>query len=83
LNARIKIVAAGVTQSSEIHSGGSYLSQSDLRVHFGLGSAQKIDLVEINWPSGRIDKLSNLDADKFYSVLEGKGIVDPPQTKSP
>ncbi len=75
LNARIKIVAGGMTQTDEIHSGGSYLSQNDLRIHFGLGSAERIDHVEIRWPSGAIDKIENLAADKFYSVLEGKGIV--------
>ena len=77
LNARIKIVAGGITQTSEIHSGGSYLSQNDLRVHFGLGTAAKIDKVEIHWPSGLVEQLANLAPDHFYSVLEGKGIVDP------
>lgn len=77
LNARIKIVAGGMTQTDEIHSGGSYLSQSDLRVHFGLGSAEKIDSVEIHWPSGAVDHVGSLAADHFYSVLEGKGIVPP------
>jgi hypothetical protein len=75
LNARIKVVAGGMTQTDEIHSGGSYLSQNDLRVHFGLGSAAKIERVEIHWPSGKVDTLSNLAADQFYSVLEGQGIV--------
>ena len=75
IGARIKIVAGGVTQTDEIHSGGSYLSQNDLRVHFGLGSATKVDTVEIRWPSGMTDTLKNLAADSFYSVLEGKGIV--------
>jgi hypothetical protein len=77
LNARIKIVAGGMTQTDEVHSGGSYLSQNDLRVHFGLGSATKIDSVEIQWPSGAIDRVGNLAADQFYSVLEGKGVVSP------
>jgi hypothetical protein len=77
LNARIRIVAGGMTQTDEIHSGGSYLSQNDLRVHFGLGSATKIDKVEIHWPSGLVENLTNLAADRFYNVLEGKGIVDP------
>ncbi len=77
LNARIKIVAGGMTQTSEIHSGGSYLSQSDLRVHFGLGAATKVDKVEIHWPSGLVENLVNLTADRFYNVLEGKGIVEP------
>lgn len=75
IGARVKVVAGGMTQTSEIHSGGSYLSQNDLRLHFGLGSARKIDSVEIHWPSGKIETISNLDADRFYSILEGQGIV--------
>lgn len=75
IGARLKLVAGGMTQTDEIHSGGSYLSQNDLRVHFGLGSATKIDSLEIRWPSGHVDTITNLAADKFYSVLEGQGIV--------
>jgi enediyne biosynthesis protein E4 len=75
IGARVKIVAGGMTQTEEIHSGGSYLSQNDLRVHFGLNTATKIDSVEIRWPAGKIEILKNLDADKFYSVFEGQGIV--------
>ena len=77
IGARLKLVAGGMTQTDEIHSGGSYLSQSDVRVHFGLGSATKIDSLEIRWPSGQVDTIKDLDADKFYSVLEGQGIVPP------
>jgi hypothetical protein len=77
LNARVHIVAAGVMQTEEIHSGGSYLSQNDTRVHFGLGTANRIDRVEIIWPSGKVEKLSNLAADRFYFLLEGQGIVPP------
>jgi hypothetical protein len=75
IGARLKLVAGGMTQTDEIHSGGSYLSQSDVRVHFGLGSATKVDSLEIRWPSGQVDTIKDLDADKFYSVLEGQGIV--------
>jgi hypothetical protein len=75
LNARVKIVAGGMTQTGEVHSGGSYLSQNDLRLHFGLGSATKIDSVEIHWPSGAVDHISSLAADHYYAVLEGSGIV--------
>src|ERR1700676_5677577 len=75
LNARIKIVAAGVTQTEEIHSGGSYLSQNDLRVHFGLGAAKKIDSVEIRWLSGEIETLRDMGGDQFYVVLEGQATV--------
>lgn len=81
IGARVKIVAGGMTQTEEIHSGGSYLSQSDLRVHFGLGSASIIDTVEIRWPSGTVDRLQNLHADRFYAVLEGKGVVPRDQIK--
>jgi len=75
IGARLKITAGGVTQTEEVHSGGSYLSQNDLRVHFGLGAAKKIESLEIRWPSGKIETMKDLDADKFYSVLEGQGIV--------
>ena len=75
LNGRISIVAGGVTQTDEVHSGGSYLSQNDLRIHFGLGASDKIQSVTIHWPSGRVETLNNLAVDKYYSVLEGQGIV--------
>jgi enediyne biosynthesis protein E4 len=81
IGAKIKIVAGGMRQSDEIHSGGSYLSQNDLRVHFGLAAATKIDSLEIRWPSGAIDQLKDLAVDKFYSVLEAKGIVPAEQIR--
>jgi hypothetical protein len=81
IGARVKLTADGMTQTDQIRSGGSYLSQSDLRVHFGLGAATKIDSIEIRWPSGSIDVIKNLEADKFYSVLEGKGIVPAEQIR--
>jgi hypothetical protein len=77
IGARIKLSAGGMTQTDQIRSGGSYLSQNDLRVHFGLGAATRIDSIEIRWPSGASDVIKNLEPDKFYSVLEGKGIVPP------
>lgn len=75
IGARLKLVAGGVTQTEEIHSGASYLSQNDLRVHFGLGKATKVDSVEIRWPSGQVETVKDLAPDKFYSVLEGQGVV--------
>lgn len=75
IGARIKLIAGGMTQTGEVHSGGSYLSQSDLRMHFGLGSAKKIESVEIRWPSGATEVHSDLTANQFYSLLEGAGIV--------
>ena len=81
LNAKLKIVAGGVTQTDEVHSGGSYLSQSDLRLHFGLGSADRITSAEVRWPSGTTEKFTDLAADHFYSLLEGKGIVEPQKVR--
>ncbi|HUD12832.1 MAG TPA: CRTAC1 family protein [Terracidiphilus sp.] len=81
LNARIAIVAGGMTQTDEVHSGGSYLSQNDLRIHFGLGSATKVDKVEIHWPSGLTEDLTNLAVDRDYNVVEGKGVVDPAKAR--
>lgn len=75
IGARVKLVAGGVTQTEEIRSGSSYLSQNDLRVHFGLGKATKVDLIEIRWPSGRVETLKDVPADKIHSILEGSGIV--------
>jgi hypothetical protein len=75
IGARVKVVAGGMTQTDEVHSGGSYLSQNDLRLHFGLNAATKIERVEIRWPSGKVDTLTDLAADQFYSVLEGTGVV--------
>jgi hypothetical protein len=81
LNARITIVAGGMTQTDEVHSGGSYLSQNDLRIHFGLANATKIDKVEIHWPSGRSEALTNLAVDQHYTVVEAQGIVPPERAR--
>lgn len=75
IGARLMLKAGGMTQTAQIHSGGSYISQNDLRVHFGLGTATKIDSLVIQWPSGHVDTITNIGADRFYSVLEGAGIV--------
>jgi hypothetical protein len=77
LGARITVHAGGMTQTDEVRSGGSYLSQSDLRVHFGLAKATHIDTVEVRWPSGKTEMLKDLEADHFYAVLEGSGVVSP------
>ena len=76
IGARLKLVAGGMTQTSEIFSGGSYLSNHDFRVHFGLNDATKIDSLEIRWPSGKVETIKDLKTDQFYAVLEGSGIVD-------
>ena len=75
IGSKVKAVAGPLIQMDEVRSGGSYLSQSDLRVHFGLGEADKLNRVEIRWPSGRTETLQNLAADESYVIKEGEGIV--------
>lgn len=75
IGARITIKAGGVTQTEEIRSGTSYLSQNDLRIHFGLGKATKIDSIEIRWNSGKIETIKDVAIDKFHAIAEGEGIV--------
>ncbi len=62
-------------QIDEVRSGGSYISQNDLRVHFGLGKAEKVDVLEIRWPSGQVDTLKDVKVNQLIFVKEGEGIV--------
>jgi hypothetical protein len=62
-------------QVKMLRSGSSYLSQSELVLTFGLGTQTKADTVEIQWPSGQVDKLSNVNAGQTVAVEEGKGVV--------
>jgi hypothetical protein len=75
LNARVRATAGDLIQTGEVISGGSYLSQNDLRIHFGLGGHDHIDELEIMWPSGAKETLTHLAANRFYFVREGEGIV--------
>ena len=61
-------------QIDEVRSGGSYISQNDLRVHFGIGRAEKVELLEIRWPSGQLDTLKDLKPNRLIYVKEGAGI---------
>ena len=85
LNARVRVTSGGIAQLGEILSGGSYLSQNDLRLHFGLGDNDKADKAEILWPGGKVDVLTNLAAGQYYYVREGTGIVkvSPPVAGKP
>jgi enediyne biosynthesis protein E4 len=70
MGARLKLTAGGLTQIREIAGGGSYLSQSDLRAHFGLGSASRINKLEVTWPSGTKQSFEDFAADQFYMIQE-------------
>ena len=64
-----------LVQMDELRSGGSYFSQNDLRLHFGLDQAKHVDLVEVRWLSGQIDQFRNLDANRLYVLQEGGKIL--------
>jgi hypothetical protein len=66
---------AALTQIEEVKSCNGYYSASDLRIHFGLGEAKKVDLVEIRWPSGQVDTLKDLDANRLYVIEEGGKVL--------
>ena len=72
MGARVRVRASGISQIREVAGGGSYLSQSDLRAHFGLGQSTNAENVEVWWPSGVRQVFHNVMADKFYVIEEGK-----------
>jgi hypothetical protein len=71
----VRVTAGDLVQLGEVISGGSYLSQNDLRLHFGLGSHESVDQAEVLWPDGKKETLTHLAADKFYVLREGQGVV--------
>jgi hypothetical protein len=75
IGASLKVTSAGVTQVEQAKGGMSYMSASDPRIHFGLGKRTKIDSLAITWPSGQVDRLTNVPIDQIIAVKEGSGIV--------
>jgi len=71
----VHVTAGNDKQWKMLRSGSSYLSQSELVLTFGLGSHTKSDAIEIQWPSGQVDKLSDVNAGQTVTVQEGKGIT--------
>jgi hypothetical protein len=74
IGARVTVRAGKLVQFNEVRGGSSYLSQNDLRLHFGLGKATVVDSVEVLWPSGAVEKFTNVAADKIYALVEAQGI---------
>jgi len=75
IGAEVKLIAGNLTQYDTVRSGGSYLSSSDLRLHFGLGSRTIIDRIEVRWPGGQTEKIENPPADHILVINEGEGLV--------
>ena len=77
IGARIRVRAGARTLVDEVRSGSSYNSSSDIRPHFGLGAAAAIDWVEVRWPSGLLERFTNLTVDSIHTLNEGTGTPIP------
>jgi hypothetical protein len=75
IGARIRLTSGARTEIRDVKAGSSYLSQNDLRAHFGLGAAVRADRIEVRWPSGRMEAVANLSANQIITIEEGAGIV--------
>jgi hypothetical protein len=74
IGARVTVKSGSLTQIDEVRGGASYLSQNDLRLHFGLGANDKASEVDIRWPNGGTEALRDVPADFIYTIVEGSGI---------
>jgi hypothetical protein len=74
IGARVTVRTGKLSQISEVKSGSGYISQNDLRLHFGLESAEKMDEVAVRWPNGSSETFKDVPADFIYTIEEGKGI---------
>jgi hypothetical protein len=76
IGARVRVTSGDVVQTQEVQSGGSVMSQSDLRLHFGLGRAARVDSLEVLWPVTKtVERFTDLEADRIITIKEGSGIV--------
>jgi enediyne biosynthesis protein E4 len=75
IGARVRVAVGTRSQTRDVRAGSSYMSQSDLRLHFGLGTAATIDRIDVQWPSGKLESLRNVAADQLLTIQEGSGIV--------
>jgi hypothetical protein len=84
IGARVTARYSGKVQVQEVLAQASFYSANDLRLHFGLGAAEKVDL-EVRWPNGNVEKIPNAPRDRFLTIKEGAGIVknNPPEIRKP
>jgi len=76
IGTKVKVVSGDLVQVDEVRSGGSYISQNDLRLHFGLEKRTAIDQIQVRWPSGAVDTVTNVPVNKIVTIKEGKGVVN-------
>jgi hypothetical protein len=75
IGSRVRVVTGRHSQINEVMSGSSFMSQNDLRLHFGLGRSTQVDLVEVRWPLGLVESFKNVEVNQLLVVQEGHGIV--------
>jgi hypothetical protein len=76
IGARVRVVTGKHAQMDEVHSGSSVMSQGDLRLHFGLGKAAQVDVIEIKWPTTqKIERFTQIKANQIITIREGQGIL--------
>jgi enediyne biosynthesis protein E4 len=83
IGARVSLKAGKRTLIDEVRSGSSYISNNDIRLHFGLGAATKIESLEVGWPSGIHERFDNVEADKINTLKEGSGKPEGEPAKKP
>ncbi len=82
IGARARVITGKHIQMDEVHSGDSVMSQSDLRLHFGVGSTDTIDLIEIRWPTTqKVEKFPKVKANQILTIREGDGIIAHPEAR--
>jgi hypothetical protein len=75
VGALVKVVAGDLAQFDRVRSGGNFLSGNDMRLHFGLGKYEEVDLIEVQWPSGAVDRLTHVSANQIIVIQESTGLI--------
>jgi hypothetical protein len=78
IGAKALLTANGITQRNDVISGGSYISNHDMRLHFGIGKAKQVDKLEIRWPDGSKENVTLSGVNHVYRIVEGKGATEEP-----
>ena len=84
IGARVRVLTGDHVQMDEVHSGSSVMSQGDLRLHFGLGKNETVDVIEVKWPTtGKLERFTKVKANQILTIKEGSGIVAVVEPQSP
>ena len=76
IGAKAFLTVGGIAQRNDVISGGSYISNNDMRLHFGIGKAKQVDKLEIRWPDGIKENVALTGVNRVYRIVEGKGATE-------